>query len=203
MMKLADKKRFSWAWIVVLGVGFGCGAKIETPTNFERWNDKDAAFAIDYPAGWAASGGGKNGVKWAEFSKGSAVIKLDFDTASSIVGDIAGAASGGNVVGNVEGDEDPNRRVPVDTSHEFNKQKTELLYTNYKEKDAVKYRCGLGDARKSEFKSSSLTGEIRGYRSTALTINNGVIIICECPKEQWLRLRPAFDHVLESVGYGQ
>jgi hypothetical protein len=187
--------------IGAMALHLGCGSKMEAPTTYERWVDEDGAFSIDYPADWSAEGGGKNGVKWAEFSNGTALIKLDFDTTSSIIGDIAGSQNQGARFGDEPlPPEIEMKLAPVHKAHEFNKDRTALLYSDFQETAAEKYTSGLGDSRKSEFVSSSLMGSVRGYRSTALTINQAVIVVCSCSASDWETLKPAFDKILASLG---
>lgn len=180
----------------------GCGASVEAPTDFEKWTDNDNAFTIDFPSDWTADGGGKNGVKWAEFTKGSAIIKLDFDVTSSLIGDIASGGAGAlNFDANKNLSEvEKIRTAPIHKAHEMNKLRTSDQFRNYSEGEPLPYKCGLGDSRKSEFKASSMTGTIRGYRSTSLTLNNGVLINCSCKEGDWEKLKPAFSRVLESLG---
>ncbi len=180
----------------------GCSASVDAPTEFEKWTDNDKAFSIDFPSDWSADGGGKNGVKWAEFTKGSAAIKLDFDVSSSVIGDIASGGAGAlNHDANKNlSEEDMIQLAPIHKAHQMNKLKTSDQFTNYSEGEALPYKCGLGDSRKSEFQASSMTGSIRGFRSTSLTLNNGVLITCTCRAADWEKLKPAFSRVLESLG---
>jgi hypothetical protein len=177
----------------------GCGSKVEAPTAFEVWKDEDGAFSIEYPADWDASGGGKNGVKWAEFTMGSAAIKLDFDMVTSLIGDISQAGAGGGFREEPIDPEEQILRAPVHKAHLFGKKAAEMNYSGYAETAPIVYRAKLGDSRKSEFKSSSIAGSVRGYRATSLTINHGVIIYCTCSPSDWEDLKPAFDRVLASL----
>jgi hypothetical protein len=68
----------------------GCGAPVKVPTSYAKWEPaSDANFAIDYPEGWLADGGGKHGVQWAEFKKSGCLIKCSTDQSSSLLGDIS------------------------------------------------------------------------------------------------------------------
>jgi hypothetical protein len=178
----------------------GCGSKVEAPTSFDVWKDGDGAFSIEYPSDWDASGGGKNGVKWAEFTQGSATIKLDFNMVASLIGDLSQAGAGAGFQQEPIDPEELILRAPVHKAHLFGKKAAELNYPGYAETAPIVYRCKIGDSRKSEFKSSSIGGSIRGYRATSLTLNHGVLLYCTCAPSDWEDLKPAFDRILESLG---
>src|SRR5262245_2964891 len=75
----------------------GCSQQATpVPTAYQKWTPNEAYFHMQYPEGWTAEGGGKQGLQWAEFSKGSCKISASTDVASSLVGDIV---SGGGQFG--------------------------------------------------------------------------------------------------------
>ncbi len=174
---------------------------MKTPTEFERWNAKDGTFAIDYPAGWMADGGGKQGLQWAEFSSGSAKITVETSMVASLIGDIASAGQGATMVGGEQMDPE---LAPIHKAHRVIMESKTQEYMNYKEGSPGVYRAKLGDSRKSKFRASTLFGgSIRGYRATSLSIDKGIIVFCFCNEGDWPKLKPAFDKILSSVGMGE
>lgn len=194
------------AAIVVNLILVGCGGNVPAPKNYSTWNATDGTFSIQYPEGWTAKGGGKQGVQWAEFSQGSAKIRIDVSTQSSLIGDIAGS------IGTATGINDPfsgvsqevaEEMAPVAAAHKFYQKSFPVELAGYKEMEPVVYQCGLGDGRKSEFVArSGFTTRLRGYRATTMTTNKGVHILCQCTDGNWKSLQPAFDKVLESMQLG-
>jgi hypothetical protein len=194
------------AAIVVSLVVSGCGGKVPAPTSYATWNATDGTFSVQYPEGWTAKGGGKHGVQWAEFSQGSARIRIDVSTETSLIGDIAGSigtAAGINDPFSGVSDEVAETLAPVAAAHEHYQKAFPVDLAGYKEQEPVAYRSGLGDCRKSEFVArSGLTTRLRGYRATGLTTNKGVHVLCQCTDGNWKTLQPAFDKILESMQLG-
>jgi hypothetical protein len=187
---------------LALGLGLamfaGCDGGLTTPTAFETWNAKDGTFAIEYPADWKADGGGKQGIQWAEFNKGSNVITVDTSMTTSLIGDISGA-------GRVDTEEIPEELAPAAKTHEFMKDMAVGdKFSNYKEQDAIKIMPPVGEGRKSVFTASKGLGQkVKGYRATIPQSDKGLIIFCYGPEKNWDKLQPAFDRILDSVQRGQ
>jgi hypothetical protein len=197
------------AWVAAVVVSLvvaGCGGKVPAPTSYTTWNATDGTFSIQYPEGWTAKGGGKNGVQWAEFSQGSAKIRIDVSTVSSLFADISrsiGTAAGINDPFSGVSDEVAEKLAPVAAAHASYQKNSPVDLAGYKEQEPVAYRSGLGDCRKSEFVArSGLTTRLRGYRATGLTANKGVHVLCQCTDGNWKTLQPAFDKILESMQLG-
>lgn len=89
----------------------GCGGSVAIPSSYESWNAKDGTFKLDYPANWEAKGGGKHGLQWAKFTSGPAIIRVDTDVSSSLMGGIGnvGLAGFGEVLGTRKRDKDPKK----------------------------------------------------------------------------------------------
>jgi len=57
---------------------------------------------------------------------------------------------------------------------------------------------------RAEFTASgSFGGTLKGYRATALSRDRRVRVMCKCSKDDWEKLKPAFDKVIESLGPGK
>jgi hypothetical protein len=194
---------------VVLALLAGCGESITAPTAYKQWNAKDGTFAMEYPEGWNADGGGKSGLQWAEFKKGSCVVTVDTNTSGSLVGDIAGSATAGF---GTDGEQvDPKvaeELAPVAASHKFLKDtfagaKIEEQFSNYKEEEPVAFKSSLGDGRKSAFTASKGMGQkVKGYRATVLSNDKSIIVFASCPQQHWAKLQPAYDKMLDSLALG-
>ena len=184
---------FSATAIVCLA---GCGGSVVIPSSYDNYNSKEGTFALDYPAGWEADGGGKRGPVWAKFTSGSAQIRVNATTTASLIGDIS---SGGGL----GGDADP-EFAPVQSAHEFNQMTAQEDFGGYKEDGPPQpFRCKLGDARISEFTASgAFGGQQRGYRMTVLGRDKGVSVTCVCKDSDWAKLEPVYKKVLASVSRG-
>jgi hypothetical protein len=175
----------------------GCSEPVTTPTAYKTWNAKDGTFAIDYPEDWKADGGGKQGIQWAEFSKGSCVITVDTSLKTSLIGDISSS-------GNAGAEEVPEELEPAAAAHEF--MKDEAVgdkFSGYKEEAPIKFASGIGDGRKSVFTGAKgLSGKVKGYRVTIPQSDKGLIIFAYCPAKHWDKLQPAYDKILEGIERG-
>jgi hypothetical protein len=72
----------------------------------------------------------------------------------------------------------------------------------YSEEEAIAIHTKFGDGRRSAFKIKEMFGGTRGYRATVQGGVRTVMIICKCPASQWESLRPGFEKLIDSVGYG-
>src|SRR5687767_3288274 len=93
-------------WPPLLGASFiaawgvsllsGCGSSpIAAPTTYATYNSPGGTFALEYPDGWEADGGGKRGLEWAKFKSSPAEIRVDTGVTGSLMGDIAGSRTAG------------------------------------------------------------------------------------------------------------
>jgi hypothetical protein len=195
------------AAVMVICSIFGCGGgKVPAPTSYKTWKATDGTFSIEYPEGWKAQGGGKRGVQWAEFSYGSAKIRIDVSTSSSLIGDIAGSTNTLMGLGDPLADVDPEVKeelAPVAAAHAYYQKAFPVALSGYKEQEPIAYESPLGNCRKSEFTArSGAARKLRGYRATAMTRDKGVHILCQCTDANWQTLQPAFDKILSSIVYG-
>ena len=177
----------------------GCGsAPVAAPTNYTAYNSPGGTFALEYPDGWQADGGGKRGLEWAKFGSGPAEIRVDTGVAGSLMGDIAGSFGG------AEG-EVPMELEPVHEVHVAGLEAAEKEFSGYKEVgEPAELDVRLGPARRSEFTASSTFGSgLQGYRATILGKDKAVHVICVCPEGDWKTLQPAFDQVLSTLRRGQ
>ena len=173
---------------LLLCVGCG-GTPAVAPTSYASYKstDKLRLFRCEYPEGWEVKGGGKNNA-WVKFSSGSALIEARADITGSLLGDIV-------VVG-----QDAEDMEPVAKIHAMAKQDAATAFDGYAEVgDAVKFKCNLGPARRSEFTASGTMGaSVHGYRATFMTRDRRVVTYCTCSQSDWQTLQPAFEKVLLS-----
>jgi hypothetical protein len=187
------------AAVVVCGSLVGCGsAPLVAPTAYSEYNAKDGTFACDYPDGWSADGGGKNGPLWATFASGPAEIRIDADLAGSLLGSIASSATPDEM------EEAAAEFEPVHQVHESGKKAGEQKYSGYKEVGLPQVlTVSLGPARKSEFTAASTFGSgLHGYRATVLARDKRVVVYAVCPEADWKTLQLGFDHVLSTLRRG-
>jgi hypothetical protein len=173
----------------------GCNSAVETPTAYGTWNAKDGTFLIEYPEGWKADGGGKQGIQWAEFSKGSNVITVDTNLTTSLIGDPTSAI----------GEDVPEELAPAAAAHRFMKDSAVGdKFSNYKEEDAIKITPPVGEGRKSVFTASKGLGQkVKGYRVTVPQSDKGLLIFCYGPEKNWEKMQPAYDRILDNLKRGQ
>jgi hypothetical protein len=193
--------------IAVLVSLAGCGGgKVPAPTSYKIWKATDGTFTIEYPEGWEAKGGGKHGVQWAEFTRGSAKIRIDLSLTSSLIGDITGSVNTALGLNEPLTDADPEmleEMAPVAAAHQYYQERYPVELPGYKEQEPIAYHAPLGDCRKSQFTArSGVAGKLRGYRATVMTRDKGVHILCQCTDANWKTLQPAFDRILDSIAYG-
>ncbi len=184
------------AWLVVaisLVGGFGgCGGSPAiVPTTYETFKGKDDAFQLQYPAGWEATGGGVPGRAWAKFTSGNAEISVDADAMGSIMADISSPQ------GQMQ-DKDPTReavhKVHVGEREGFEEQ------AGVKEQEPTVVKTSMTDGRRSEFTGTPTFGPaIHGYRTTVLSMDHRIRVVCQCTESQWASLKPVFDKVIASV----
>jgi hypothetical protein len=186
-------------WILVglssaILLSAGCSQSIEAPKSFQKFQAKDGSFSCLAPDGWDISTGGRsdNTYGWGKFAKGSAEIKITADVAGSLMADIQ---RGGNR-------DENSQEEAVASVHEMNRKNVAEDFDQYKEKPAKKItNAQLGEGRQGDFTAAGSMGStIRGSRTTLLSNDRRITIICQCPSSQWKTLKPAFTKVIASVG---
>jgi hypothetical protein len=174
----------------------GCGGAVPAPKEFVTYHSTDGRFDCDCPNGWETDGAGKPESPncWAKFTKGAAEVHISADLAGSLFGDIAKAG------GALGGDAEP----PVARIHPMGVRQMKEDYTNYQEREAVKFQSkGLGEGRRSIFiADQGLGGKIYGYRATLLSGDRRISVICSCPATNWKALKPAFERITASLRQG-
>jgi hypothetical protein len=180
-----------------LALGTGCGEQVPAPTMFAGYTAKDGAFTCTYPADWEVEQGARtdNTLSWVKFTKGPAQIKITADVGGSLVGDIAKAGGG---------KPDEKEANAVASAHDLQKPSIAADYTDYKEHQTSPIKNpSLGAGVQSDFAAAGGFGvRLRGTRTTFLSNNRRISVLCQCPLPTWRVLKPAFDKVIESVRLG-
>jgi hypothetical protein len=197
-------------WLVVglilLGTIAGCSESVTAPTSFQKWNAKDGTFALQYPDGWKADGGGKSGIQWAEFSKGNCYITVDTNISGSAVADIAGSANAG--FGGDDGQIDPElaeKLAPARAAHDWIAKDPSRFekFKAYKEEEPTVIRPPVGEGRKSLFTASAGMGQkVKGYRITIPTNEKAIIVFAYGPEKDWSKLQEAYDKIFDGMEMG-
>jgi hypothetical protein len=184
----------------------GCSESVQKPTSFKKWNAKDGLFAVEYPDGWKADGGGKQGIQWAEFKKGSCVITIDSNISGSAVADIAGSATAG-----LSGDGAPidpelaEKMAPAAAAHNWIAKDPQRFekFKNYKEEEPTKITPPIGEGRKSLFTASAGMGQkVKGYRITIPTNDKAIIIFAYGAEKDWSKVQEAYDKIFDGMEMG-
>jgi hypothetical protein len=181
-------------WGAVLTIG-GCGGKAVVPNSYSTFTDSLNNFTIQYPDGWSCDSGGQKNYAWARFGSGSTLIEVESDLANATVLTEL-AVTGAMPVGG-SGFGDPSQdAIKV---HRLEKKKLEAE-RGFKEEKAERVNTALGDGWQSEFTAAGSFGsEMRGIRATTVNKDKRIRIICQCPKDEWEKLKPVFDKVIASV----
>jgi hypothetical protein len=179
----------------------GCSGQPVIPASYDTYQSSDGSFMIQYPAEWAAESGGKGGYAWAKFTSGSAKIAVDTSAAGSLVGNISGVGSAiAGIVGDSLGSQG---QASVGMVHQREKHDFEEE-AGVEEQAPVPVSTGFGDTRESEFTgTTSFSGLIHGYRTTALGLNYRFRVVCQCSEADWADLKPVFDKVIASLSRGK
>lgn len=168
--------------------------KPTAPQSYAAYDSPDEVFHVSMPGGWKVKSSGLKGTGAIGAENGPANIKLHESLTGSLVGDIAGAASDPNA---------PDEYQPVSKVHEHKKPEVAEEYNGYTEKPATSVATGFGKARRSEFAGKAgLSGQVRGYRVTALGALTQITVVCVCPAGDWDTWEPVFAKVIASIGPG-
>ncbi len=173
--------------VMVLLKYTGGGPPAKPVTAWDKYSPNDTEFSLEYPADWRAESYGIRGRHEGYIKGGSATITIKENVTGSLVGDIANAANRGQPV--------DDEHTPVAKVHQLRRPQDS---SSHKEEPAVSVMTKLGKARRSAYTD----GSRRGYRATVLLRQTALDIFCECRESDWETLRPAFEHVIESVGPG-
>ena len=85
--------------------------------------------------------------------------------------------------------------------HETSKKNVADDFDGYKEKEPKSIKAKLGEARQAEFTANgSMGSKLRGIRTTMLSNDRRITVVCYCPSSEWKTLKPAFNKVVDSVG---
>ncbi len=159
-----------------------------------EFSPKDGAFRLRHPPGWKSDTGSRpdNMYSWATFTRGSAKIRVTADTQGSL---ISGSDS-------ARPHEEGSELAPVHRAHEHHKRAVSEEYSNYNEGAPALFKGSqLGEGRIAAFTATSglLGSKVRGYRTTLLTNDRRVTILCESPAKDFETLKPTFLAVCRSL----
>ena len=184
----------------------GCSESVQTPTSYKKWNAKDGLFAVEYPEGWKADGGGKQGIQWAEFKKGSCIITIDSNISGSAFAELAGAATAG--LGGDGAPIDPKlaeKLAPAAAAHRWIADDTQRFekFKNYKEEEPTVINPPVGEGRKSLFTASAGMGQkVKGYRITIPKNDRAIIVFAYGAEKDWSKVQGAYDKIFDGMEMG-
>jgi hypothetical protein len=191
--------------LTLLGTFAGCTESVTAPTAYKKWNAKDGTFAVEYPDGWNAEGGGNMGIQWAEFKKGSSVISIDTNVSGSVVADIASSTDPGSIgEGGAIDSKIAEKNAPAAKAHDFIKLDANRFekFKNYKEEEPTVITPPLGEGRKSLFTASTGGRKIKGYRITIPARDKAIIVFAYGPEKDWGKLQGAYDKIFNGIELG-
>ncbi len=197
MMRI-DVVRFVLA-VMCLGwlAAAGCGRAV-IPSEYTTYVAEDGSFKCDAPAGWAMTGGGKNGNYNATFSSGGAWISVTVDVTGSLLADIAKSTN------RLSGSDDAEALSPLNQVHELKGQILAEDLGNFKDLNTADVRLPIAPGKQSEYTGTgSLGSQQHGYWVTALLTSQRLSVTCQCPESEWQGLQPVFQRVIDSVARGR
>ncbi|WP_435010330.1 hypothetical protein P12x_001584 [Tundrisphaera lichenicola] len=171
----------------------GCSGDVPTPKAFVGVLDPGGQFGCEVPKGWQVDKGGKadSPNSFVKCTQGNVEVKIVADFAGSLFGDMARAS--GNGLGE---DAEP----PVARVHPMGERQMKEEFSSYEERDPKPVQAKLGEGRRSTFIASGpIGGKIYGYRATYLSGDRRISVVCNCPATNWKALKPAFEHVINSL----
>ena len=183
----------------------GCSESVQTPTSYKKWNAKDGLFAVEYPEGWKADGGGKQGIQWAKFKKGSCIITIDTNTSGSVVADIVASGPGGGDDGVPIDPKVAEKLAPAAATHNWIAKDPQRFekFKNYKEEEPTKITPPIGEGRKSLFTASAGMGQkVKGYRITIPTNDKAIIVFAYGAEKDWSKVQGAYDKIFDGMEMG-
>ncbi|WP_010588069.1 hypothetical protein [Schlesneria paludicola] len=185
--------------VPILAKALKDGGKVQTPQEFEKYEDNDFHFRCEIPKGWDVEGRGGSGnvPPSVRIEQGRVKIVYRSSQSGAAIQDMAQAQA--NMVGGDVSDE----LQPVSRVHDYQGEKFSSDLTNYKEiGEAEKIETGWGEGRLSTFTASSgLNGTIYGYRVTLLTSQFQWNVVCQCPtRREFLAYQPTFRRIITSTG---
>ena len=154
----------------------------------------DGAFKVRHPPGWQAETGARadNSYSWARFTRGSAKIQINADVTGSL---LSGSDSAGQ-------HEEGSASAPVHVAHLSNLNGVSQDFSDYKETAPTLFKgSSLGEGRVAAFSASGgmFSSKIRGLRVTLLTGDRRITVLCQCPDEEFAKLKPTFLAVARSL----
>lgn len=170
------------------------GSKIEAPTQFEEFREKNFPFAIEnVPSGWEKEfGGGDSGrAAWARFTKGRAKISIRESLKGSLVGGQP----------NMQ-DKGAEELEPVAGVHMFQRRFIEEDYGSFDEGPPQKLITKFGNIRRSVFTATGkgpFGAKLKGYRATLLSNITSYNVICECSETDFDVYKAAFEKAIDSI----
>ena len=203
--KKKKKRQTSSPWLKIVGYGAsgvvglgvvaliiwgivkvsGGGPPAQPVTAWDKFSTEELGFAFEYPKHWGAKDSGIKPRRQVVMKGSSATITVSENMLGSVVGDISGAGAGGQPISDDQ--------LPVARVHDLRRPKDS---PSYKEEPAATVPTQFGKARRSAYTD----GSRRGYRATVLMNQSALDIFCECRASDWEVLRPAFEHMIESLG---
>jgi hypothetical protein len=157
---------------------------------------QDGAFRLRYPEGWTPTTGSRsdNTYSWVKLTKDSVTIDVNADVKGSL---LSGSDSAGQY-------EEGSELAPVHRAHEqFKKEGSDLFSDFVDSKPALFKGAELGEGRLSMFTANSgglFGSKLRGYHVTMLTRDRRVTILCQCPENDFPKLKSTFIAVCRSLG---
>jgi len=172
------------------------GGSMEPPKNYVIYTDKaNQHFKLQQPEDWAVEFGRPGApTPWAEFTEGSARVRIKASILASVLGDVL-------AIGGVP-DDAPDEIKPASQIHVFMHGRFADDYDDYEEGPMEVVRTRMGDSRLSNFTATGDWGaKLKGIRLTAMGRDFQYTVICDCAEADWEVCEAVFRHVALSLSH--
>jgi hypothetical protein len=179
----------------------GCSHPAVAPTSYTHYVGSDKSFSCDAPAGWdvIAADTSTTSVGGAVFKTGDAKIDITTgSTADVLASDLLHSSS--LVPTSLTGSK-------AEALQSQSKKKVSGIVKGYNEQNGLAFSCGYADAICAEWTATGnffgMGGPLHGYRASLVNGSHTATVVCQCADSEWPTLKPAFQHVLQSMAAPQ
>jgi hypothetical protein len=179
-------------------------AHVPAPTGFYSYSAADRSFSCDAPLDWDktsaedATPGVESAVGGVLFKRGNARIDITTGDVSQLKADILMSSGAALPDGITSGS--------AEAMHKMYKSKVSIYFANYQEQPMETFGSNMGEACLSEWTADGpamgFRHKMHGYRVSMVGSVKTAFVVCQCSDDDWMTLRPAFVHVMNSIQEG-
>jgi len=172
---------------------------VKTPTSFTNYISPDQQFLISAPEGWAVT---RTTSKSSDIPNNETTFKAGADKVDVEL--LSDSQSAFNKLMNQAYYSGNALTDPAGLLHQSTEWRGTYTHQRYKEQMPLQVDCNFGPMDYSEFTGAGglfgWGGQMHGYRATVNGSGVGVLVLCECPEADWVKMQPVFMQILKTVG---